>query len=124
MHLGTKIFTLLCGALVGSDGYGNRYFTEKRPSKSGRQPRRWMLFAGQPEASKVPPEWHAWLHHNAEQPPASPQKPGGRQPASWQKPHHPNLTGTKWAWRPRGHVLRGGQRPKAIGDYEPWQPEA
>jgi len=34
----------------------------------------------------------------------------------------PNLTGTAEAYRPPGHVLAGGQRDKATGDYEPWKP--
>ena len=40
----------------------------------------------------------------------------------WQKDHLPNLTGTRYAYRPPGHVLSGGQRDKATGDYEPWTP--
>jgi len=118
MTLGTKIFTWLYGRKVGSDAYGNRYFTERRPAPN-RSSKRWMLFAGQPEASKVPPEWHGWLHHVVNTPPEfSPQQP---KPA-WIKAHQPNLTGTKLAWRPLGHVLRGGRRPKAIGDYQAWLP--
>ena len=35
----------------------------------------------------------------------------------------PNLTGTKAAYRPPGHILKGGQRDKATGDYEAWTPE-
>ncbi|MDP6219258.1 MAG: NADH:ubiquinone oxidoreductase subunit NDUFA12, partial [Alphaproteobacteria bacterium] len=34
----------------------------------------------------------------------------------------PNLTGTKFAHRPAGHVLKGGKRAAATGDYEPWSP--
>jgi len=40
----------------------------------------------------------------------------------WQQPHLPNLTGTKYAHRPEGHMLKGGKRAPATGDYEPWQP--
>jgi NADH:ubiquinone oxidoreductase subunit len=41
---------------------------------------------------------------------------------AWQKPHEPNLTGTDLAYRPPGHVLKGGARAPASGDYEPWVP--
>jgi NADH:ubiquinone oxidoreductase subunit len=41
---------------------------------------------------------------------------------AWQKPHQANLTGTAAAYRPPGDILSVGQRDKATGDYEPWQP--
>jgi len=40
----------------------------------------------------------------------------------WQTDHVPNMTGTAGAFRPPGHVLKGGARDAATGDYEPWQP--
>jgi len=67
----------------------------------------------------VPAEWHAWLHHTADQPPPD----GGVAKRPWQKAHLPNQTGTAAAYRPPGHVLKGGQRDRATGDYEPWVPE-
>ena len=79
-----------------------------------------MLFRsyqGEAEGSKVPPEWHAWLHHTAKEPP---KEGAGRK--SWQKDHVPNLTGTAQAYRPPGHVAMGGKRAAATGDYEPWRP--
>ena len=39
-----------------------------------------------------------------------------------QKPHRPNLSGTKFAYFPPGHDRRGGKRDKATGDYESWRP--
>jgi NADH:ubiquinone oxidoreductase subunit len=33
------------------------------------------------------------------------------------------MTGTAEAWRPKGSILSSGQRPKATGDYKPWQPQ-
>ena len=118
MTMGTRIFTWLCGQQVGQDGFGNRYFRERR-ARDPKRERRWVLYNGEPEASKVPPEWHAWLHHLVNEPPRS----GDRPVRAWQKPHLPNLTGTRDAYRPPGSVLRGGMRSPATGDYEPWQPE-
>lgn len=111
--------TLAGGRRVGVDQAGNRYY-RKRPRKGYKRERRWVVYNGAPEASKVPPEWHGWLHHQTDSLPAA-QGASFRQP--WQKQHVPNRTGTDYAYRPPGHVLKGGQREKATGDYEAWTPE-
>ena len=77
-----------------------------------------VLYAGEVEASRVPPEWHAWLHRLVVDPPDAAKI----KPRPWQKPHQPNLTGTARAYRPPGHTLKGGHRAKGTGDYEPWIP--
>jgi NADH:ubiquinone oxidoreductase subunit len=116
MSLGTRLFTWLRGSYVGSDTYGNRYY-RGRPIAGRKRERRWVIYAGEVEASRVPPEWHGWLHGSQAEPP----NPG--QPRhSWQKEHLPNLTGTELAYRPPGHTLAGGHRAAATGDYEPWTP--
>jgi NADH:ubiquinone oxidoreductase subunit len=114
MSLGTRLYTWLRGEFVGEDGFGNRYFRDRKTVR-GRRERRWVMFNGAPEATKVPPEWHAWLHHTADAP-----LEGARH--SWQKPHRPNLSGTQYAYFPPGHDRRGGKRDKATGDYESWRP--
>ena len=101
----------------GTDSFGNRYYVDRR-NKGKKRERRWVLYKGAPEASKVPPEWHAWLHSHVGQPPVQ-----GSQPKPWQKPHRPNMTGTPEAYRPAGSILGTGHRPKATGDYKPWRPE-
>jgi len=116
--IGTRIFTMLRGRLVGKDDYGNRYYRAGKTRKGSlRKERRWVIYKGGDEASKVPPEWHAWLHHMVSDPPAA-----DRVTYAWQKPHQPNLTGTAQAYRPPGHTLKGGHRAPATGDYEPWTP--
>ena len=110
--LGTKLYTWWKGEAVGTDSFGNRYFREKGG------PDRWVLYKGEPEASKVPPEWHAWLHFTTDEIPQ-----GEVERRSWEKPHLPNLTGTAYAYRPAGHPSQGGRRPEATGDYEAWRPE-
>ena len=117
MTIGTRLFTWLKGTAVGEDAFGNRYFRERRRA-AGRRERRWVLYAGEAEASRVPPEWHAWLHHTVDAPPLGADR--SRRP--WQKDHVPNLTGTAAAYRPPGHELKGAQRARGTGDYEPWQP--
>ncbi len=117
MTIGTRIYALLRGEHVGTDRFGNRYYRLRGPSRRAGRKRRWVLYKGEAEASRVPPEWHAWLHHTAD---ALPEAAAAERP--WRKEHVPNLTGTEAAYRPPGHVLRGGRRPKATGDYEPWRP--
>ena len=110
-----RLFTYFRGRLVGTDGAGNRYYVLRRPGP-GQKQRRWVMYNGPAEASVVPAEWHAWLHFTT----AEPIPESARQP--WQKPHLPNLTGTRLSYRPPGHDYRGGQRPQTTGDYESWTP--
>jgi NADH:ubiquinone oxidoreductase subunit len=66
-NIGTLIYTLINGVMVGTDEFGNRYYRARKDKLQGRE-RRWVLYRGKPEASRVPPEWHAWLHHTTDQP--------------------------------------------------------
>lgn len=120
--IGTLLATWFRGRLVGRDQFGNRYFRGKGGrgvhKESLRRERRWVLYRGEAEASRVPPEWHAWLHHTTDQAPPE----GGAPKRPWQKEHLPNLTGTNKAYRPPGHALEGGRRARGTGDYEPWTP--
>ena len=52
--------------------------------------KRWVMFNGEIEASKIPPHWHAWLHKSIDEPPLN-----YSHKYSWQKDHKPNMTGTK-----------------------------
>jgi NADH:ubiquinone oxidoreductase subunit len=112
--------TWMSGAVqVGKDGEGNKYYRAKA-RRGYKRERRWVLYNGAPEASRVPPEWHGWLHHQTNSYPTVNDLSYRRD---WQKPHQQNLTGTTKAYRPPGHVLSGGRREKATGDYEAWRPE-
>jgi NADH:ubiquinone oxidoreductase subunit len=108
------------GQYVGEDEFGNKYYEAKtnRESYDGRK-RRWVVFQGYAEASKVSPDWHGWLHHTFDEPPTV--EPLKRRP--WEKDYIPNLTGTVEAWRPSGSIGRTGERPAATGDYQAWRPE-
>ncbi len=103
---------------IGADYLGNRYY-EAAPIRGYKRTRRWVIYKGKPEPSNVPPEWHGWLHHQTD---IVPSADGESCRRPWQKPHQPNLTGTTAAYRPPGHLLKGGQRDKATGDYEAWMP--
>ncbi len=121
--LGMWLYTRFKGKVVGSDHFGNRYFRERGGGNvhpdSLRKERRWVVYADEVEASRVPPEWHAWLHHTVTEPPP----PGGPARQPWEKEHQRNRTGTGEAYRPPGHTLSGGKRARGTGDYEPWTPE-
>jgi len=114
MSFGNWLHTKLYGELVGEDAYGNTYYKSKR--MRGHRQERWVIYKGETEASKVPPEWHAWLHHTVDAPLEGPAR-------AWQKPHQANLTGTAQAYMPPGSDQRGGQRAKAADDYQAWTPE-
>lgn len=118
MDVGLRLFTWLNGKAAGEDPYGNRYFVHKGGRLRDGREMRWVVYNGMAEASKVPPDWHAWLHHSTNTPP----NPQAAPRFAWQKEHMPNLTGTRYAYRPPGHVLQGGKRERATGDYEPWTP--
>jgi len=104
---------------VGADQNGNRYFRAKA-MRGYKHERRWVMYRGKPEASNVPPEWHGWLHHQTDIVPDS-RNPSYRR--TWQKPHRANVTGTNQAYRPPGHILSGGRRDGATGDYHAWSPD-
>ena len=113
-----QLFTWRKGVKVGTDRFGNVYYRERNPGR--RRERRWVMYKGMAEASKVPAEWHGWLHYSMNEP--LPEDTASRY--AWQKEHLPNLTGTAAAYHPPGSVLEGGHRAVASSDYQPWTPEA
>ena len=108
--IATRFFTWRKGRRVGDDAEGNVYYQNADGS------RRWVIFAGDSEASRIPPEWHGWLHHTWQQPPTEAPLPR----KAWEKPHLANQTGSDGAYRPSGSLL-SAQGPRA-SDYEPWSP--
>ena len=117
--LGTLFAVKRRGEFVHKDEFGNRYYEERKATYDGRK-RRWVTYKGYADASKVPPEWHGWLHYMYDDAPS--EVPLKTQ--AWEKPHHPNLTGTVYAYKPQGSLDRGGKRAKVTGDYEAWSPDA
>jgi len=114
--IGTSLFSARKGEQVGEDAFGNRYFREKKPK--GAMERRWVMYNGLNDASRVPSEWHGWLHHSYDDLPESHLPP----PRIWEVDYSPNSTGTSGAYRPAGALERGGVRARATGDYEAWTP--
>lgn len=95
-QLGTICSVILFGRRVGEDEQGNRYYVMR--AAKGRE-RRCVMYAREPEATLVPPEWYGWLHAMCDEPLPSEVK----KRYVWQKPHQPNLSGTEAAPLPLGH---------------------
>ena len=109
--LNTQLFTWRRGVKVGEDDAGNIFYETKDRVK------RWVIFNGEAEASRVSPDWHGWLHHTWDEPPT--QTPLVHK--TWEKPHQANLTGTAMAHAPAGSLRNA--TPQLTSDYEAWVPE-
>ena len=123
--IGTLLYSSRRGELVGTDAQGNRYYRERKPSGNdafGGRERRWVIYAGNNDASRVPAEWHGWLHGSF----ANGDVPESNLPPPriWEVDYTPNATGTAHAYRPQGALERGGRRARATGDYEAWTPDS
>jgi NADH:ubiquinone oxidoreductase subunit len=110
---GTLVTTWWSGQFVGQDEFGNRYYQNRAGT------RRWLTYNGLVEASRVPPDWHGWLHFTFRDPPTV--APFRVKP--WEIPYVPNMTGTEFAYRPSGSLAATGRHAPASDDYEPWVPE-
>ena len=117
--IGTVLYTAFKGKTVGTDRFGNQYYEAKRELNAIGRKKRWVVYKGLPEASKVPPEWHGWLHYTTD---TLPDENALRTQYSWLKDHIPNLTGTKHAYVPPSEINSGGQRAKTVADYQAWKP--
>ena len=117
--IGTLVNSAMTGVQVGTDSQGNRYYRSKKPNARGQE-RRWVIYDGANDASRVPSEWHGWLHGAFEDVPESRLPP----PKIWEVEYTPNATGTAQAYRPQGALERGGRRAAATGDYEAWAPDS
>lgn len=109
--LGTQLFTWRKGVKVGEDEQGNCYYTTRDGA------RRWVIYNGEVEASRIGADWHGWLHHTFDDAP-------GNQPLqhkAWEKPHQANLTGTAMAYAPAGSIRKSA--PSERRDYDAWSPE-
>lgn len=108
---GTQLWTWRKGEKVGEDALGNIYYRNADDS------RRWVIYNGAMEASRVEPDWHGWLHKTWDQPPTD----NPLVHKAWEKPHQANLTGTAEAYAPAGSLRQ--TVPLARKDYEAWTPE-
>ncbi len=111
---GTAIFSRRNGEEVGRDHAGNIYFKHRDDPA-----RRWVIYDGNNDSSRVPPGWNAWLRGTIDELPdkALPTR------RAFETPPQPNVTGTAAAFRPAGSLGGKGVRAASTGDYQPWTPE-
>ena len=105
--IGTFIYTLFKGKFAGSDNFGNKYYFNSKG-------KRWVIYKNNVESSKIPPEWHLWIHFLTKNKPSENIKK-----FSWQKQHKENLTGTTKAYKPEGSLT--SDTKKIIKKYESWK---
>ena len=106
--LGTFIYTLFAGKLIGRDQFGNKYYSNSKG-------RRWVIYKDNIESSKIPPDWHSWIHFLKINKPSTEEKK-----FLWQKQYEENLTGTARAYKPEGSLTSGLK--KNMKKYEIWKP--
>ena len=102
--LGTRIYTLIFGKIKGSDEFGNKYYE----SRNGK---RWVIYNGEIDASKIPNEWYSWIHFTK-------NKIEFRTKTikhQWQKPHSSNKTGTTESYHPNK------KNNEITKKYKPWK---
>jgi NADH:ubiquinone oxidoreductase subunit len=112
--IGTWLFIKLACKQVGGDKHGNKYFVSRCKTSAGL-PKRLVWYKGLPEPSKVPPEWHGWLHYENE-------VPVGIEQYVWQADRVPNLTGTKGAYKPTSASSITAR--SRFNSYQAWNEES
>ncbi|MGB0341861.1 MAG: NADH:ubiquinone oxidoreductase subunit NDUFA12 [Parvibaculales bacterium] len=113
--LGTWLTTWRRGKLVGVDEQGNRYYEDRAGASVNGKTRRWVIYNGDIEATRVAPEWHGWLHYTVDETPEQ----AAYVRRDWHQPHRRNMTGTKDAHKPAGPA-DSTSYPKG---YSSWTPE-
>lgn len=89
------LYTALFGIKVGMDDFGNSYYQNRKKNK------RWVIYNGIKETTKIPPEWHIWMHYTVN------EIPQQKKLKKWQKKHTPNYTGTDFAYYPNVSKING-----------------
>ena len=108
--LGTRLHTFLHGRLVGSDLDGNKYYINKKDAE-----RRWVIYNGETDASKINANWHDWIHYRTNEIPIVEKKE-----KSWYKKHTMNYTGTDKYYSPRNSSSKKSRPTNK--SYEAWSP--
>ena len=116
MNLGTTIYTWFYGNIVAEDKFGNRYYCNSK-NFDDLKAKRWVIFKGEVEATKIPPQWHSWLHKSIDKAPIN-----YSHKYEWQKDHEPNRTGTEKAFSPNSELSENSNYDNINEDYEKWNP--
>jgi NADH:ubiquinone oxidoreductase subunit len=115
MYITTYLHTYFFGKFVGRDEFGNSYYRNTNAKDANEK--RWVIYKGVIEASKVPATWHRWLHYTTDKLPTEEDI----ESFVWQKSHKANFTGTDSAYKPissaeiKEHVANSAP-------YQAWKP--
>lgn len=118
--LGTALHTFSRGKLVGTDTQGNKYFIDKSGRSINGKTRRWVIYNGDIEASRVPPEWHGWLHYTVDETPLEIGDEIALMRKDWHQPHEINQTGLTGAHK---GVAKTQNAQADSSGYEAWLPK-
>ncbi len=113
--ISTMLYTKYSGQNVGQDEFGNLYYVNKNKSKKEK---RWVIYNGYADSSKVPARWHSWLHGIVNEIPEA----DNRSNKKWMRGHLPNLTGSDSAYRPSGSLSKRTDKTEQKRNYESWSP--
>ena len=105
--IGTFLYTLFFGKFVGRDEFDNKYYSNSKG-------KRWVIYKNTVESSKIPAEWHLWLHFLTNNKPSP-----NLNKFKWQKKHEENLTGTAKMHKPDGSLSSDSK--KNMKKYETWK---
>ena len=109
------LYTRFFGQNIGQDEFGNKYYMSKA---TANKKRRWVIYNGYADSSKVPAKWHTWLHGVVDEIPSEQE----RSDKKWMKSHLPNLTGSDSAYRPSGSLSKKIVNDEQKGNYKSWSP--
>lgn len=110
MKLVAELLIKLFSKKVGHDQYGNEYYISKNVNFFGKK-KRYVIYKNKDlDSSTVGGLWHAWLHYIID----DLNSIDNVTDYYWQQPHHPNLTGTKFA--------RHCKIKTAMNNYSKWKP--
>lgn len=113
--IGTLLFTWRRGKLVGVDDQGNCYYEDRAGQSINGKVRRWVIYNGDVETTRISPEWHGWMHYTVDETPDN----AGQVKREWMKPGQINMTGTKDAHKPAGPA----DTASYADGYDAWKPE-
>lgn len=100
------LYTHFLGQKVGTDAFGNQYFQHKHPKNT----KKWVVYNGINDPSKIPVNWYMWLHSNIKDEPKE-------NLSSWQ----PNVTQTPFAFKGTNSIEN--IEPNRSNNYSKWVPK-
>ena len=108
----TIFIAKLSARLVGKDEFGNLYYEHNKNLTSVGKKKRFCIYNGTPESSRVPAVFHSWLHYAVDNINIGKFLPTHK----WLKQHTINMTGTSMAQKPSKSKVKQQY-------YKVWKPK-